>query len=577
MRTLPHGTWPSPPLTPETMAAGQVVVDEVRADGRDTYWLEGRAAEGGRQALVRHDGTGAADVLPAPWSVRTRVHEYGGGAYAVDRGTVVLSDARDGRLHRLDPGSAEPVAITPEGPWRFGGLVLAGGVLLAVREDHSGPGEPVDTLVRLDPHGENPTGGTVVHEGTDFVSRPALSPDGRRVAFVTWDHPDMPWDTTTLHVADLGPTGLTGGRVVAGAPGVSVAQPAFGPDGALWFVADESGWWTLHRDAGDGPQALHTPEADHAQPQWVLGMHDYAVLDADHALVRWWTPDGQGLGVLDARTGSVTPSEGSGAFHDHLVATGDGEVVLKRGAADRLPEVVRGPAAGPFRVLASSGAAALHPDAVSLPRAWSWTNGDGDAVHGILHEPRHPEVRGPDGELPPLVVMAHGGPTSRTEAAYASATQFWTSRGYAVLLVNYSGSTGYGRAYRDRLRGRWGELDIDDCVTGAVSLADAGRVDRARLVVRGGSAGGYVVLRAMTTSTVFAAGTSSSASPTSRRSRATPTSSSRATRTGSSRRGRRARRSTASGRRCTTSNGCTAASCSSRGGMTTSCRSTRPR
>nr|WP_240917926.1 prolyl oligopeptidase family serine peptidase [Phycicoccus sp. HDW14] len=265
----------------------------------------------------------------------------------------------------------------------------------------------------------------------------------------------MPWDTTHLLRADLTPEGASDPVVVAGDNGVSVSQPQFGPDGALWFVSDESGWWLVQRDAGDGPHPVHETDADHAAPQWALGMQDFAVLDADRALVRWWAEGGQGLGILDARTGEVTPSAGAGAFHDHLVAAGD-EVAMRRGRADGLPEVVRGPASGPFTVLGRSAAADPDASYVAPPQPWTWRNSDGSEVHGILHEPRHPDVVAPDGERPPLLVMVHGGPTSRTEAAYTTATQFWTTRGFAVLHVNYSGSTGYGRAYRDRLRGRWG-------------------------------------------------------------------------------------------------------------------------
>lgn len=507
MRTLPHGTWPSP-ITPEALVDGQVRIDEVRVDGADTYWLEGRPREGGRVVLVRHDGTAAADLLAAPWDVRSRVHEYGGGAYAVERGTVVVSHVGDDRLHRLDPGAPEPVAVTPPGPWRYGGLVLRGERVFAVREDHSRRPQPANELVVLDLHGDNTDGGTVLSTGTDFVSRPAVSPDGTTVAWVAWDHPNMPWDTTRLLRATLVPDGgLTHVEVVAGGEDVSVLQPQFGPDGALWFVADGSGWWTLHRDAGSGPVAVHSPEADHASPPWGLGAVDLAVLDADRALVRWWDADGARLGVLDARTGETAPLVTEGVSFDSLHATG-GEVAFRRGLTDRLPEVVRGPLDAPLRVLARSGEPPVGADDVSPVRAWTWTDSAGLTVHGFLHPPRRAGVAAPEGGLPPLVVEVHSGPTSRTEATFTTARHFWTTRGFAVLDVNYSGSTGHGRAYRDRLLGAWGELDIDDCVTGALSLAEAGVVDRGRLAIRGGSAGGFAVLRAMTTSDAFAAGTS---------------------------------------------------------------------
>jgi dipeptidyl aminopeptidase/acylaminoacyl peptidase len=508
---LPHGTWPSP-ITPESLATGQVTLDEVRMDGPNTYWLAARPAEGGRVALVRHDGEVAGDVLPAPWDVRSRVHEYGGGAYAVAEGTVVFSHLGDDRVHRLDPGADEPVALTPVGPWRFGGLVLHGGHVLAVREDHSGEGEPTNELVRLDLHGDNEAGGVVLAGGSDFVSRPAVSPDGRSVAWVAWDHPNMPWDSTRLLRAQLSDEGAGEPVVVASDPDVSVAQPVFGPDGALWFFSDASGWWVVHRDSGSGPVPLHETHADHAAAQWVLGLRDLALLDADRALVRWWTGASAHVGVLDARTGEVEPLGLEGVAFDQLQAV-DGELALRRGLADRPAEVVRGPVGGEPRVLSASGSVDILPEQVSPAREWSWTDTEGLQVFGLFHEPRGvaaggEALEGLEGGVPPLVVMVHGGPTARTEAAFSAATQFWTTRGYAVLHVNYSGSSGYGRAYRDRLLGRWGQLDIDDCVTGAMSLALDGRVDPTRLVIRGGSAGGYAVLRAMTTSRAFAAGTS---------------------------------------------------------------------
>jgi dipeptidyl aminopeptidase/acylaminoacyl peptidase len=512
MQRASFGTWSSP-ITAESLTEGQARLDEVRVEGPDTWWLESRPWEGGRSALVRHDiRTGRShDVLAEPWNVRSRVHEYGGGAYAVGEGVLVFSDFSTNRLYRVSTHERstpyEPTAITPDLAVRYGGLVLHDRHVYAVREDHRGDGEPANELVRLDVDGPNEDGGLVLATGTDFVSRPAVAPDGTEIAWVAWDHPDMPWDSTRLMVADLTHEGADHPRVLAGGEGVSVAQPAFSRDGTLWFVSDETGFWNLHRREGGRTRAVHSLEADIAAPQWLLGFVDYALREDGTVLIRWWSGETARLGLLDPSDGTLCDLEDEGTMFDHLQAVGP-DIAVRRLLPDRLPEVVRGPVDAAREVIARSSTTVPDPAFVSLPEEWTWTNTAGEEVHGLLYRPRNPRFTAPDGELPPLLVNVHGGPTSRAEAAYASMTQFWTTRGFAVLDVNHGGSTGYGRAYRERLRGRWGVVDIDDCVTGAASLAEAGVVDGSRLAIHGGSAGGYTVLRALTSSEVFTAGTS---------------------------------------------------------------------
>lgn len=512
MQTRSYGTWSSP-ITPESLTAGTARIDEVRVDGPHTWWLESRPWEGGRTALVRHHGhTGERhDALREPWNVRSRVHEYGGGAYAVGDGVLVFCDFTSDRLYRVSTHERatpyEPTAITPELAVRYGGLVLHDRHVYAVREDHRGDKEPVNELVRLDLDGPNEDGGLVLATGTDFVSRPAVSPDGTELAWVAWDHPSMPWDSTRLMTAELTHDGSEGTRLVAGGPDVSVAQPAFSRDGTLYFVSDESGFWNLHRRSTGGTRAVHALEADIATPPWLLGFVDYALRADGTVLIRRWVGESAALGLLDPRTGELTDIADEGTMFDSLAAEG-AQITFRRMLAHRAPEVVRGPVDGARTVIAVSSPDMPDPEYVSLPQARTWTNSHGQDVHGLLYQPRNPLFTAPAGELPPLVVMVHGGPTSRAEAAYAAATQFWTTRGFAVLDVNHGGSTGYGRAYRERLRGQWGVVDIDDCVTGAAALAADGTVDGDRLAIRGGSAGGYTVLRALTTSTVFTAGTS---------------------------------------------------------------------
>lgn len=520
MTPLPHGTWPSP-ITPSTLTAAQAKLDEVATDGPDTYWLEGRPWERGRSGLVRHDGRtdSVADVLPESWNVRSRVHEYGGGPYAVSSGTVVFSHFGDDRLWRLDPGSSEPVALTPEGDVRFGGLVIHGDLVYAVREDHRGSAtEPVNELVRLSLHGHGGGGegegdgfGTVLASGTDFVSRPALSPDGHRIAWVSWDHPDMPWDSTLLHEASvedlLAQPADAGAHVVAGGPGISAVQPTYAPDGRLWFLSDESNWWnpwTL--EDGATRQALDVA-ADLATPQWVLGMRDLAFLADGRLVLRNPDPSTGALALLDPADRTLTPVPIE-ASHTELISTDGDEIALKRGLGDSLPEILRVRTDGSTTILATSSPEPIDPDYVSRAEEVSWANGAGLTAYGNFYAPTNAEVTGPEGELPPLLVFVHGGPTAQALPSYQSTVQFWTTRGFAVLDVNHGGSTGYGRDYRERLRGQWGVVDLDDCVTGAAAMAAAGRVDGARLAIRGGSAGGYTTLRALTASDVFAAGTS---------------------------------------------------------------------
>jgi dipeptidyl aminopeptidase/acylaminoacyl peptidase len=512
MQTASFGSWSSP-ITAVSLTRAQARLDEVRVDGPDTWWLESRPWERGRTALVRHDARTdeVHDVLAEPWNVRSRVHEYGGGAYAVADGILVFSDFATGRLYRVSTHERttpySPTAITPEVAVRYGGLVLHDRHVYAIREDHRGAGEPVNEIVRLDVAGPNEDGGLVLASGSDFVSRPALSPDGTEIAWVAWDHPNMPWDSTRLMVADLVHDGVEHVRTVAGGPGVSVVQPAFSRDGTLWFVSDEGGFWNLHRRDGTGTRPAHALDADIAEPQWVLGMVDYALRDDGSVLIRHWSGETARLVLLDPSTGDLRPVAEEGTMFDHLQAV-QAEVAYRRMLPDRLPEVVRGPVDGERMVIGRSAPEVPDPGFVSLPEQRSWTNSAGQDVHGLLYRPANRGFRAPDGELPPLLVNVHGGPTARAEAAYSSKTQYWTSRGFAVLDVNHGGSTGYGRQYRERLRGQWGVVDIDDCVTGAAALADAGVVDGERLAIHGGSAGGYTVLRALTTSRIFTAGTS---------------------------------------------------------------------
>ncbi len=505
----PFGAWPSPIRIDDVV--GQVVIlAEPWIDGDDVYWLEGRPEEGGRRVLVRAAADGStADLTPSPFNVRTRVHEYGGGSYAVDDGVVVFSDFRDGRLYRLDPGSAGPVPITPVGPWRYGDLRhdLARRRIYAVREDHSGDGEAVNTIVGVSLDGGEPS---VLVAGPDFVASPRLDPDGGRLAWLEWDHPDMPWDATRLHVAPIEPDGSLGtATLVAGGPDESIVQPVWAPDGTLHLISDRSGWWNLYRLV-DGPrlEPIAPMEAEFADPAWILDRSSYGFL-----------PDGAIVAV--ARSGG----------HDHLFRVEPGHFIGEvDGPFTELEALKVGPHAfvalagsptepaivarfdpvtlAPSGVLRRASSIALDPAWISSPESIEFpTTGDRTAF-ALYYPPTNPDVAAPEGERPPLVVLSHGGPTSNASTGLDLPTQLLTSRGLAVVNVDYGGSTGYGRDYRQRLDGQWGVVDVDDCVAAARFLVDRGDVDPARLAIMGGSAGGYTTLAALAFRDVFAAGVS---------------------------------------------------------------------
>ena len=507
MKTLPFGTWSSP-ITPDAIVAETIRLASITLDSGRIGWLEGRPAEGGRNVLVRTDEAGrAVDVTPTPFNVRSRVHEYGGGAYAVSGDHVWFSNFEDGRVY-VQAGTATPAPLTAEGPARFADLTVDRGRqrLLAVRETHDDSAPPVNDLVAI-----SVDDGSVrtIASGHDFFAAPAPSPDGRRLAWLAWDQPDMPWDAASLWLADLDGKGNPGTPIrIAGGSGSSAFQPAWSPDGALWCVVDPQGWWNLHRLRDGELRCMHRAESEFGKPLWQLGMTTYG-FDAGGGVVCTWRSDGAWrLGRLDP-DGAMTPIPLPWTSVDSLVVDGSTAAFIG-GAPDRSAEVVSlDLESGESRVHRTSSALAIDEDILSRPVALSWPTGGGDEVaHGYYYPPRNASYRAPAGETPPLVVMSHGGPTGCTSDTLSPATQFWTSRGFAVLDIDYRGSTGYGRAYRERLYGEWGVVDVEDCVAGALHLAETGRADRERLAIRGGSAGGYTTLAALTFHDAFRAGAS---------------------------------------------------------------------
>ncbi len=510
--TLPYGSWPSP-LPLSLLTEGIRGLGEVRAADGVRWWLEGRPDEDGIQVLVRLEPDGTLTRLsPEGFNVRTRVHEYGGGATLVEGDVAVVSEFRGGRLHRItSPGVAEP--LTPERAWRFADPVLdrSRDRIVAVREDHepdtvAAHGEARNELVAIDVA----TGdvATLV-AGRDFYAAPRLSPDGSTLAWLEWSHPNMPWDGTELRVAAVAADGSLGeARTVAGSASDWVSQPRWSPDGVLHFVAEPDDWMSLFtwdRDAGVAPVA--PMDAEFSQPDWVFGQATYG-----------WLPDGSIVAV--GRSGgrdrlfrippNGAPEDLDVAFTEMDGIAVDGwRVVLRAATPSAIMSVVELDVRdGSVAVHRRAADVVLDPADTSTGRLVEFPTTGGRTAFGLFYPPVNAAYRGPDGERPPLVVTSHGGPTSSAWAALTLTVQIFTSRGFAVLDVDYGGSTGYGREYRRRLEGEWGVVDLDDCVNGARWLSEQALVDGERMAIRGGSASGYTTLCAITFRDVFRAGVS---------------------------------------------------------------------
>jgi dipeptidyl aminopeptidase/acylaminoacyl peptidase len=510
---LPYGSWPTP-ITSELVVAASVRLSEVAVDGDAVVWSEGRPSEGGRTQLVRCTPDGSTtDLLPQERNARTGVHEYGGGAWWVRDGVTWFTDWADQRLHRLDPdGTLAPLTpepATPRAERYADGEVSPGGTgIVCVRESHT-PDGVRNEIVRLDAHRLSVP--EVLVTGPDFVAAPRIGPSGRELAWLQWNHPDMPWDATLLTVLDL-PTGEE--TVVAGGPGESVTEPTWQADGALWFVSDRSGWWNLYRWLpGHDVEEIVRIDAEIGVPAWTFGSARYAVLDDGRVVFARRTRGFDGLAVR-ATDGTVADLDLPFTAVSAVKAAGPAAVVVVAGTPTTEPGVHRVTLVGhhgavvetlrPPRTLGLDLAALSVPEAVSFPSAGV---GDGRTAHALFYPPASATHAGPAGELPPLLVVIHGGPTGQALPVFSLAVQYWTSRGFAVVDVNYGGSTGYGRPYREELRGNWGVVDVMDCLAAAGWLAAQGRVDPARLCIRGGSAGGFTVLAALAADdTPFAAG-----------------------------------------------------------------------
>jgi len=509
----PYGSWRSP-LSAAAVAGGETPLAGLALVGDDVFWLEGRPLEGGRYVVVRRSPDGATeDATPAGFNVRTRAHEYGGGAWLVTGTTIVFANYDDQRLYRQDGGGA-PYPITPEPELPAGaryadGCVTPDGTwLVCVRELHSEAAEARNELAILPMDGA--AAPRTLVGGHDFFSSPALSPDGRRLAWLAWDHPRMPWDGTELWLADFSPEGVSNPRRIAGGPEESVYQPAFDPTGRLHIVSDRTGWWNLYRLADDGSaRALAPMEAEFGVPQWVFGTSTYSFLGDGRIATTYVQGGFSHLGLLAPGSGRVQPLGLPFTAIAPGLSASDGRLgFIASSPTEATSAVVLDVASGAVTVLRRSVAQPLDRRYVSAPRAIEYPTEHGLTAHAIHYPPANADYQPPPGDRPPLLVLSHGGPTSMTRAQLSVAIQYWTTRGFAVADVNYGGSTGYGRAYRARLNGQWGIVDVDDCVNAARYLVEHGDADGGRLAIRGGSAGGYTTLCALVFRDSFRAGAS---------------------------------------------------------------------
>jgi dipeptidyl aminopeptidase/acylaminoacyl peptidase len=506
----PYGSWKSP-ITSDLIVSGTVGLGQIAIDGDDIYWVEGRPSEAGRSVLVRRTSDGKiTDVTPPPFNVRTRVHEYGGTAFAVARAVIYFSHFADQRIYcqKLD---SQPEPLTPAADCRYADIIVdqQRNRLICVREDHAGEGECVNTIVSINL--DDGADIQILTQGNDFYASPRLSPDGSQLSWICWNHPNMPWDGTELWVAEIKAGGSLGEKhLVAGGVDESIFQPEWSPDGVLYFVSDKSNWWNFYRTVnpslarGEAKRETSLREqteieplcemaAEFGLPQWVFGMSTYAVV-SESKIICTYTQQGKWyLASLDISS---------------VQARGETVVFLAGSPTESTAIVQLSLATNQLEILRKSSDLSMDAGYLSVPQPLEFPTENGLTAFGFFYPPKNQDFAAPAGEKPPLVVKSHGGPTAATSSSLNLRIQYWTSRGFAVLDVNYGGSTGYGREYRRRLQDSWGIVDVDDCANGAKYLAQNGLVDGARMAIAGGSAGGYTTLCALTFRDVFKAGAS---------------------------------------------------------------------
>jgi dipeptidyl aminopeptidase/acylaminoacyl peptidase len=506
--TAPYGTWSSP-VTTQLMTEAAIGLSVLAVDHDDLYWLESRPSEAGRVSLCKRtqDG-GISDVTPMPINVGSRVHEYGGGAYAVKDGLIVFSERKDGSVNLIEPGSTAPRKLsTPEG-CRYADFEfdLPHRRVIAIREDHRDrpPTDPKASIVALSLDHDMEV---VLIEGPDFLSSPRLAPGGNRLAWISWMHPDMPWDASELFITYLTAEGLpSNSENLSGDLRQSITQPRWSSDGVLYFSSDRTGWWNLYAWRNGSAEPVAAIAAEIGAPHWVFGQRSYGFLP-DGRIIAAIVQDGiRTAAIIDA--GKIQPLD-IGQVHEAPLALGAGlAYIAAQPTQSAFVAYQPGLKADTVPLVIKRGAPPVLPEqSISIGQPMDFPT-RGTTGHAFWYPPTHESYVAPAGELPPLVVLSHGGPTSMTTNAFSLGIQWWTTRGFGVVDVNYGGSTGFGRPYREALNGTWGIVDVEDCAAAAWALAQRGLVDPQRIVIRGGSAGGFTTLAAVTSTDLFKAGAS---------------------------------------------------------------------
>lgn len=506
-----YGSWKSP-ITSDLIVKETINLGAIIVDGEDVYWTEVRSQEGGRYVIVRRKPGGEIeDVLPAPYNARTRVHEYGGGAYTVYNGMIYFSNFSDQRIYRIEPGG-EPIPVTPEGQYRYADLVYDSHHqrLICVREDHTNSErEAVNTIVSVELQRGKQHQGNILIEGNDFYSFPRLSPDGKSLAWTTWNHPNMPWDGTELWVTELSDKGsLVGSNIIAGGEKESIFQPTWSTKGSLTFVSDRSGWWNLYHWKERSIDAIKPMEAEFGLPQWLFGGSTYGFSSEDRIICAYKQEGQSFLSMCDLFSNEFEQIDTPFTDIWGLKVSQNLVYFMAGSPTEPMTIVCLDLNTGDFEAIRKSTNVNMDPGYLSIPQPIEFPTDNTQTAHAYFYPPKNKDYVALPGEKPPLLVMSHGGPTGSTSTILDLEVQYWTSRGIAVVDVNYGGSTGYGRAYRERLNGQWGVVDMQDCANAARYLVERGEVDANRLAITGGSAGGYTTLCALTFLDIFKAGAS---------------------------------------------------------------------